>query len=631
MSDYRALAGVSTTLRTLLRDRMDIPAGLSNESSPLPISIGTPMVPPQQTPEALEPEAARLNLFLFQVQENVYLKNRDLPGRGSSMAYGQPPLSLNLNFLLTAYGSDTNDGNTLDESLALYLLGSAMRVFHDYPIITPQLQTVREPYGRPILHESLRNAVEAIKLCLDPITLEDLTKIWTALTIPYRLSVVYAVSVVQIESQATRRYPRLVGEGPASGPGIVAVPLDRPTIETLRVIRLGESNERSTPYARVGDTLVIIGQNFGRVTEVEINGLRIPAAPVSGTRIEVTVPDTAIDGETIPPAQRLQPGAQPVEALSQIENIENFRLRSNRANFMLVPLITNIIGTPPRTLTIAGQRLYQADSSMQTLVGYALFDSDAYDSATPTQVTVTLPDVLPQRSMTAFAGAPVTNLPGLDQPPELIITIDGDGPHTLIFSGQSTTLEEIAVELENRLRGAATEALSFKQARVALFGNQLVIVPGGAAGTVTIQAVTGNNAASLLGLQSVTSRTGYLSGMLAPIPTLSSSAPAVRIQMDSQTFDASIGTFAASIQSLAAALEAAIQAGPTAAFTNTAIAALSDQLLILTGGDSPIVFEATPADATTVSELHLRRAYVVRVRVNGAESIGGVNSVELPL
>jgi hypothetical protein len=166
---------------------------------------------------------------------------------------------------------------------------------------------------------------------------------------------------------------------------------------------------------------------------------------------------------------------------------------------------------------------------------------------------------------------------------------------------------------------------------VALLNNQLVIVPGGAGGTVTIQASASNNAASLLGLQTGTNRTGYLSGMLAPIPTPGNSAPQVRIQMDSQTFDASIGSFAASIQSVAAALEAAIQAGPTTAFTNTAVVAVSNQLLILTGGDSPIVFEASPADATTVSELHLRRAYAVRVRVNGAESIGGVNSVELPL
>lgn len=628
MSDFRAIAGVSATLRTLLHDRMELPMNMTVVP---PISIGTPLVPLPPTPETIEPEAARINLFLFQVNESPYLKNRDLPGQGSSMAYGKPPLSLELHFLLTAYGSQVNGETAIDETTAHFLLGSAMRVLHDYPAITAQLQTVREPYGQQILHESLRNADEQIKLCLHPITLEDLTKVWTALTLPYRLSVAYSVSVVQIESQASRRYPRLVGEAPEGGPGIIAVPLDRAAIESLRVIRLGETIEHTTPYARVGDTLVIIGRNFGRATEVELNGLRIAVTPQSSTRIEVRIPDAAIGGATIPAAQRLQPGAQPVEVLSQIEHVANFRLRSNRANFMLVPLISTINTTPPRTVTIVGQRLYQLDSNMQILVGYALFNADAYDRATPTQIDITLPDVLPLRSAAAFVGNPITDLTGIDPTPELIVTIAGNGPHTLTFSFQPTTIEEAANELENRLRGVATEAQVFKGARVTLLDNQLVIVPGSAAGTVTVQASGDNNAAAMLGLVTGANRVGYLSGMLRPIPSLTNDTPEIRVQMDSRTFDASIGALGTSIRDIAGALETALQAGPTPAFTDTQVTAVYEQLLILTGGDSPIVFDASPADSTTVGALHLRREYVVRVRVNGAESIGGVNSVELPL
>ncbi|NCC33663.1 MAG: DUF4255 domain-containing protein, partial [Chloroflexia bacterium] len=592
MSDFRAIAGVSATLRTLLQDRMELPAGLNGGTTPPPIAIGTPLLSSQQLPDALEPEAARLNLFLFQVSEHPQLRNRDLPGRGSGLDYGKPPLSLTLNFMLTAYGSDVSAGSAIDETVAQYLLGSAMRVFHDYAIITPQLQTVREPYGQPILHESLRGSAESIKLCLAPMTLEDLTKIWTALTIPYRMSVAYTVSVVQIESRAVRRYPRLVGERPDAGPGIVAVPLDRPLIDGLRVIRLGESGERSTPYARIGDTLVINGQNFGRVSEVEINQLRIPVEPVSPTRIEVVVPDTAIAGETIPPTQRLQPGPQPVEVVSQIEGVANFRLRSNRADFMLVPLISAVVGTVPRTLTISGQRLYLADSNMQTLVGYALFDSDAYDSASPSQITLTLPDVLPLRTATAFVGAPITDLSALDATPEIVVAFEGAGSQTLTFSLQPDSLPLAARELENRLRGAPTEERSFKGARVAVLDNRLLIVPGGASGTVTVQASAGNNAAGMLGLQTGSNRSGYLSGMLRPVPTLSSSTPQVRIEMDGQTFDAALGSIGSDLQAVATALERAIQAGPTAAFTDTAVVALADQLLILTGDDRPILFVA---------------------------------------
>jgi hypothetical protein len=628
MSDFRAIAGVSASLRDLLRDRMEMPASMA--AIP-PISIGTPLVPQPQTLDTIEPEAARINLFLFQVNESPYLKNRDMPGHGSGLAYGKPPLSLELSFLLTAYGSQVNGDSAIDETAAQFLLGSAMRVLHDYPVITAQLQSVREPYGRQILHESLRNEDEQVKLCLHPITLEDLTKIWTALTLPYRLSVAYSVSIVQIESRATRHYPRLVGETPEGGPGIVAVPMDRPAIESLKVIRMGETSERTPPYARIGDTLVIIGRNFGRVTEVEINGLRIAATPESGTSIQVPIPDAAIAGTAIPPEQRLQPGAQPVEVLSRIGGIATFRLRSNRAYFMLVPLISAINTTAPRTVTIVGQRLYQPDSRMQTLVGYALFDGDTYDSAAPTQIGITLPDVLPLRSAAALVGNPITHLDDIDDTPEFVITINGNGPHTLTLSIKPTTVEEAAIELENRLRGVATEERAFTGARVASLENRLVIVPGGASGTVVVQPSNTNNTAAILGLTPGSNRVGYLSGMLSPIPTLTSSAPEIRVEMDSRTFDADVGAIGTTIQDVAAALQTALQAGPTAAFTGTQVIPIDEQLLILTGGDSPIVFHAGPGDDTTVGELHLRRAYAVRVRVNGAESVGGVNSVELPL
>jgi hypothetical protein len=628
MSDFRAIAAVSASLRTLLRDRMELPMGMATVP---PISIGTPVVPPPQSPEALEPEAARINLFLYQVTESPFLKNRDLPARASSMAYGKPPLSLELHFLLTTYGSQVNGEISIDETVAQFLLGSAMRVLHDYPVITPQLQTVREPYGQQILHESLLKASEQVKLCLNPMNIDDLTKIWTALTQPYRLSVAYSVSLVQIESQASRNYPRLVGDRPEGGPSIIAVPLDRPAIETLSVIRLGETIERTAPYARVNDTLVITGRNFGRVTEVEINGLPISVSPQSTTRIEVTIPDTSINGMTIPLDQRLQPGAQAVEVLSQIENLATFKLRSNRANFTLVPLISAINTTAPRTLTIIGERLYQADSSMQSLVGYTLFEGDAYNSASPQQIQITLPDVLPQSTASVYLGDPITNLPTIDATPELSVTIDGNGPHTLTFSFQPDTLEEAAIELENRLRSVNSEAQLFKGLRVTLLDNQLVIVAGGALGTVNIQAIAGNNAATVLGLSGGTNRPAYLSGMISPVPRLSNSAPELRILMANRTFDTAIAAFGANIWQLADALEAAIVAGPTAAFHTSKVTVLGDQLLILTGNNRPIVFDVNPNDDTTVSELHLRRDYPVRVRVNGAESIGGVNTVELPL
>src|SRR5437660_6256463 len=194
MSSFLAIGGASATLQALLRDRMELPAGMVRTD--LLVTVSTPQ--PEDDTQAAEP--TRVNLFLYRVTENGALKNQMIPGEGHPSEYGHPPLSLVLHYLVTAYGP-TQDNGIVNETRSQFLLGSAMRVFHDHAIITDALVTVQAPAGQTILHPSLRREFERIKLCLDPISLEDLSKIWTALTRPYRLSAAYSVSVVQIESR----------------------------------------------------------------------------------------------------------------------------------------------------------------------------------------------------------------------------------------------------------------------------------------------------------------------------------------------------------------------------------------------------------------------------------------------
>ena len=178
MSNYLAIGGVSATLQTLLRDRMEIPPLPSGDPS-IPITIGTPA-------DDDDTDAPRINLFLYQVTENSSLKNQEIPGHGHPAAYGRPPLSLNLHYLITAYGASAgSDGDFADETLAHYLLGSAMRVLHDYPVIIEALETGD---SQPILDPSLQDEFERVKLYLEPLSLEDATQVWTALTLPYRLA-----------------------------------------------------------------------------------------------------------------------------------------------------------------------------------------------------------------------------------------------------------------------------------------------------------------------------------------------------------------------------------------------------------------------------------------------------------
>jgi hypothetical protein len=635
MSDFRAISGVSSTLQALLRDRMELPGGVTLND--LQITISTPLgETPPGTPPA--PEAPRVNLFLYQVSESPFLSNQDLPGRGHPAAYGNPPLSLNLHYLVTAYGSHAaGNGAFLDESQAQQLLGSAMRVLHDFPLVGESLQTMREPVGRAILHPALVGAYERLKICLDPISIEDLTKIWTALTIPYRLSAAYSVSVVQIESRRARRYPQLVGERPNAGPMVTVIPLQTPAISSLTVRRQGDppDSERPAPYARIGDTLIIHGLNFsGGATTVSLGDLELPVTPLSGQRIELALPDDTYTfaGTTtpIPTERRLQPGALNVDVKVSPVGLPQAGVRSNRAVFMLTPHVQSIVGAAPNTLTITGARLLAADLVGETLVGRLLFDASAYTAASPTSIQLTLPDALPRRGVNVFLSTPLAGFPLLASPPELEVTIGGGVAQTIQLANIPATFQDAASALQAAMRAAPVADLRYKEARVTTRNNRFILVAGGLQAAIVF-----NNTptAAQLGLDALTARPGYLSGSLQPFPALSAPPGSVRVTMGGVSAIATLAAAPVSLLDAADKVHTAISAAdPGPEFVNSLTTALGDQLLITSGGNTAVnVTGVTGGDETTVAELQLRGFYPVRVRVNGVEAIGGVNRIELPL
>ena len=204
MSSFAAIEAVSSALQTVISERIDVPPhSPATQRSDISVTIG---LPPKD--EELADGDPRVNLFLYRVTENPFLANQEIPGHGSTNGYGHPPLSLNLHYLVTAYGLTTTAGidDPHDDRTAQYLLGSTMRILHDLPILTRDL--VNEP--------ELNDAFEKAKLTLEPLTTEDVSKVWTALNRSYRLSAAYEASVVQIESTEPDSYPRRVGEPPAA-------------------------------------------------------------------------------------------------------------------------------------------------------------------------------------------------------------------------------------------------------------------------------------------------------------------------------------------------------------------------------------------------------------------------------
>jgi hypothetical protein len=379
VSTYLAIGGVSATLQKLLKDRMELPSDVT--WSDVDITVRTPK-PDTDPNDSQTPENSRVNLFLYNVTENAYLKNQEMPGHGHPAAFGQPPLSVNLHYLLTAYGTTSENGSVVTEVRAQQLLGSAMQVLHDHPVITDELTA---DDGTTILHSSLLGEYERVKLTLDPISLEDLSKVWTALTFPYRLSVAYKVSVVQIESTRPRSFPKLVGKPPAEGPRVVALPLRGPRIDELLVGRAEDPDTLlAAAYARIGDRLVLRGRNLGG------SGTKVFVGAVDASGNIVTHTDSEIRLE-IPDDPQMQPGTQTVHVAQDVQLGEpptaHTGFRSNVAAFVLIPQITGaaLVGS---TLTVTGKRLWSSDSPCTCLVGDIVVDRSEYVAGEDTEVVL---------------------------------------------------------------------------------------------------------------------------------------------------------------------------------------------------------------------------------------------------
>lgn len=206
MSTALAIAGVTAVLRDLLND------GLINHdiSSVLGSSVTVSVQAPDRVVAANAAEASQLNLFMYLVTPNPGWRNEGLPGRDGSgrTRLSNPPLALNLHYLLSAYsGADLH---------AEILLGYAMQLLHETPVLTraairaalvpsPPVGNTLPPALRALADAGLAEQLELIKITPVMQTNEELSKFWTATQSHLRPSAAYTASVVLIQAQQPAR------------------------------------------------------------------------------------------------------------------------------------------------------------------------------------------------------------------------------------------------------------------------------------------------------------------------------------------------------------------------------------------------------------------------------------------
>jgi uncharacterized protein DUF4255 len=373
LSTYKAIAGVSSSLKALLRDRMTEVAD---------ITIAPPDV------KVTSVNGRRLNLYLYHLGENPYLKNQEIPGEGYPGAYGHPPLSLDLRYIFTAFGQ-TDTGPDADIE-AQWILGDAMRVLHDFSIITPDLVEQKAPLPQPpILDSSLLGEFEQIKITLQPAGLDEISKIWTALpNVNFRRSALYEVCVVQVQSKS----PRSIAL-PVKLNRVYALVMRTPMIQQIFQQPPAVDNQLIAA-AQEGETLRLIGTSLRAPnTRVTMDNATGTISSISDTQLDVVVPIGVlkIGLHSLQIAQDVM--------LAEVKGqptVQRTVFRSNAVGFQLLPTLGAV--SPPSataggTITVnANPPVFATQEKFLLLGDYAVPALPvAFDSPPSNTIQFTLP------------------------------------------------------------------------------------------------------------------------------------------------------------------------------------------------------------------------------------------------
>jgi hypothetical protein len=266
VSNALAIAGVSAVLKDLLD------SGVIDHqvTDALGAGVTVSSLAPDTVPIEGDNAAPRLNLFLYQVTPNAAWRNVDLPSRDASgRSISNPPLALDLHYLLTAYG--------IAELQAEVLLGYGMQLLHETPVLTrAAIRTALNPSPvngalLPSVYQALRSAdlaeqVEMLKITPSAMNAEEMSRLWSALQAHYRPTAAFQVSVVLIEPQAAAISPQQVltrgrripgterDEGVIVTPGLVP---PYPTLESALV------DAHQTPsMLLLGDVVTVRGHHL---------------------------------------------------------------------------------------------------------------------------------------------------------------------------------------------------------------------------------------------------------------------------------------------------------------------------------------------------------------------------------
>lgn len=146
--------------------------------------VGSPTVSISDLTGTITANPPTVTLFLYEVDEDDSVRNLPPTRRpvGGQIEIEPPPVTLRLRYLITVWTDDAASGHAV--------LGRIIQLFSDSAVVGPAR-----------LGGTIRDAGDALKLKLEPLTVENRSRVWDAIDKPYRLSVTYEVRGVRIDSE----------------------------------------------------------------------------------------------------------------------------------------------------------------------------------------------------------------------------------------------------------------------------------------------------------------------------------------------------------------------------------------------------------------------------------------------
>jgi Pvc16 N-terminal domain len=298
MSNALAIAGVTAVLQHYLYNLYQQPSVSSSFPSPVYVTCFAPDQVQQQFSTGTTEN--QVNLFLHLVTPNAAWRNVGYASLSSDgkTAIGNPPLALDLHYLLTAYGSDPWQAEAL--------LGFALMMLHQAPVITradidtalAARATSTYPYSGYPLNSTLPlcglgSQMEMIKIIPESMTREDLAWLWTALKADYRPTFPFQVSVALLQPDVSTSYAL-----PVLKVAFNAVPEPQAQILSIQTVsgqpaaQPGEQVVLTGEFLTGADLAVLTHQKLG--TQIKFPPLASPPAlnPPSGTSFTFALPNS---------------------------------------------------------------------------------------------------------------------------------------------------------------------------------------------------------------------------------------------------------------------------------------------------------------------------------------------------